>query len=332
MKLWIFAIFVVPLLAACSDSEPVRLTGGTMGTTWSIAIADPGDQDFEALHLGVMQKLAEVNGAMSTWDPDSEISQFNQMSAGCMTVSPAFAGVVETALDISALSDGAYDISLGPLIDLWGFGAAEEVVAPTDEQIANLLARTGYRHVEVDGQNLCKDIDDIQINLSSIAKGYGVDVVADYLSEQGIENFLVEIGGELYASGEKNDQPWTVGVENPASQGGQSALLALPMENQAVATSGDYRNFFMLDGERYSHIIDARSGRPIHNQVASVSVIADSVTLADGWATALMAVGSEHAFQIADELGFAVLIIMRDGDEFEALANPVWVSQFGNPS
>jgi len=325
------AALLLPLLVACTDSEPVRLTGGTMGTTWSISIADSGDRDLEALHLEVMQSLAGLNAAMSTWDSDSEISQFNQMPAGCMSISPAFAGVVAASLDISQATDGAYDISLSPLIDLWGFGAEGEVVAPTEKQVAELLAQTGYQNLDVEERNLCKRFDDIQINLSSIAKGYGVDVVADLLKEQGIENFLVEIGGELFASGSKNGEPWRVGVENPASQGGQSAILALPLENQAVATSGDYRNFFVLDGKRYSHILDARRGRPIHNQIASATVIADSVMLADGWATALMTVGSERAVEIADEQGLAILLILHEEDGFQSLANGRWVSQFGEP-
>lgn len=321
-------VLALPLLLSCSDPEPVRLTGGTMGTTWSISIVDSQGLDLDALHLGVMQKLSEINSAMSTWDPESEISQFNQMMAGCMTVSAGLAEVVNTALDISVISEGAYDISLSPLIDLWGFGAGEEVIAPSDQQIATLLAQTGFEYVQVDAQQLCKELDEIQINLSSIAKGYGVDALVSLLEDWGVENFLVEIGGELFARGDKEGQPWMVGVENPASQAGQSAMLALPLKDQAVATSGDYRNFFMLGGERYSHIIDARSGRPIHNQVASVTVVADSVMLADGWATALMAMDSEHAMEIADELGFAVLVVKRNGEQFENLENPAWVNQF----
>lgn len=324
-------VLILPLLAACTDSEPVRLTGGTMGTTWSISMTDSGDRDLDTLHIGVMQSLAEVNSAMSTWDPDSEISRFNQMPAGCLEISQGFAEVVGAALDISRASDGAYDISLGPLIDVWGFGAAEEVSAPTEGQIAELITQTGYHHLDLEDQNFCKDLDEIQINLSSIAKGYGVDVLADLLMEQGVENFLVEIGGELFAKGDKNGESWMVGVENPASQTGQSAMLALPLENQSVATSGDYRNFFVLDGVRYSHILDARTGSPIHNQIASATVVADSVMLADGWATALMAVGSDRAIELADEQELALLLVMRDGEGFRSLANARWVNQFGVP-
>ena len=327
---WLMLVFVVGL-GGCSDSEPLRLTGGTMGTSWSISIADQTDMDLDILHQEVMQELAAVNAAMSTWDPDSEISRFNRIPAGCMQISADFAEVMQAALLLSRLTDGAYDVSLGPLIDLWGFGAGEAVDAPTDAQINTLLAQTGFAHLQLDGQTLCKDMDSIQINLSSIAKGFGVDVVAEYLSAGGMENYLVEIGGELLARGDKNGVSWTVGVENPASLAAHSALLALPLENQAVATSGDYRNFFILDGRRYSHIIDARTGRPVDNHIASVTVIASKAMLADGWATALMTFDPERAMEIADNQGLAVLLMLRDGDQFENRASSLWLRLFGDP-
>lgn len=327
-----FWLMVLPFLTACSDSESVRLTGGTMGTTWSISIADFGESDLDQLHLAVMQRLAEINSLMSTWDQTSEISQFNQMPAGCMVVSSELAEVVDAALTISVITEGAYDVTLGPLIDLWGFGAVEQIDAPTQEELDAALPLTGFGFIDHNGESLCKEFDALEINLSSIAKGYGVDQVADLLAEWGYENFLVEIGGELYASGDKYGEAWRVGVENPASMGGQSAMLALALENQAVATSGDYRNFFMLDGKRYSHIIDARTGRPVDNQIASVTVIADSVMKADAWATALMAVGPDRAQEIADQQGLLLLLVLRDDEDFRVLPNLAWIDQFGEPN
>ncbi len=334
MKGTLFSLCLLLALTGCSrPEESVRLAGVTMGTTWSLVLTETQDRDLTLLHTGIMQVLAEVNSAMSTWDPDSEISRFNQMAAGCVDISPAFAEVMGAALEISALTQGAYDVSLGPVIDLWGFGAAEGVSAPDAGLIAATLARSGYQHLELTGARLCKDRDDLQINLSSIAKGYGVDAVANYLRAEGLDNFLIEIGGELLAQGDKFGEPWRVGVENPAAGNLPSATLTLPLVDQAVATSGDYRNFFILDGRRYSHIIDARTGQPADNAIASASVVAEDVTMADGWATALMILDPASGLALADTQGLAVLLILRDpADEsnFHDLTNARWQALFGD--
>ncbi len=329
MKNLIFAMAAVMLVACSEPPQPVRLGGQTMGTSWSALVAADVD-DPAGLQAELESLLAGVNRAMSTWDPESEISQFNRMAAGCMELSEEFAYVVDYALHVARATDGAYDISVSPLIDLWGFGAPEVLSPPDPAQIAEALQRTGYQYLELDGTRLCKDVDHLEINLSSIAKGYGVDRLAEHLWSLQLNNFLVEIGGDLYVSGDKFGRPWTVAIEQPDSLQ-RSVAQILHLREVALATSGDYRNFFLLNGRRYSHIIDSRTGYPVENDIASVSVAAVDVTRADAWATALMTLPLERALDLAGAENLAVLFLLRRGEAFEAVSNPAWQAYFEHP-
>ncbi|MFH5803057.1 FAD:protein FMN transferase, partial [Alienimonas sp. DA493] len=252
---------------------PVRWGGQTMGTTYSVAVtALPEGVTKEALVAATEEELAAVNRQMSTWDPDSELSRFNVAnSTDWFPVSPATAAVTALALEIAAESDGAFDPTVGPLVDLWGFGdGTRPVQAPSDEALAAAREVVGFDKLAVrfDPPALRKALPGVRVNLSAIAKGHGVDRVAERLVAAGVTDFLVEVGGEVRAAGAKaGGAPWTVGVETPIRDptGRRRAVqrgvaLSGDPASRALATSGNYRNFYELDGETVVHTIDPRTG------------------------------------------------------------------------
>ncbi len=313
------------LLAGGCDggSPPEPLRGATMGTGYTVKVAAlPAGLQALQLQALIDTELAAVNSAMSTYDPESEISRFNAFrSDEWFAVSPALAAIVATAQDIAATTGGAFDSTVGPLVETWGFGTAGSRDAPPPTaEIDTALAAIGFRKLSVrlEPPALRKTIARLQVDLSAIAKGYGVDRIAAALEAAGVDNYLVEIGGELRTRGRRHDGAmWRVGIEQP-EPGGRRVQLALPMHrNGAVATSGDYRNFFETDGQRYAHIIDPRTGAPVDHELASVTVIADNCAMADGWATALSVLGPGEGYQLAENAGLAALFIERRGEVFE---------------
>lgn len=325
----LFLGVVLAMLSACAEPPPetLRLTGATMGTRYNITWLSGSDQPTpEAVHLGVEAVLEDVNASMSTWRDDSEITRFNNGPAEeWFDLSQDFADVFEMARTVSEASAGAYDVTVAPLVDLWGFGAADLGVditddVPTADAIAAALASVGQQRLEFERARpaLRKPVDEMSVDFSSIAKGFGVDRVADWLEEQGIDRYLVEIGGEIRVAGlNPRNEPWRIAVERPQA-GERSAQVAVTLHNAAVATSGDYRNFFEVDGVRYSHTIDPRTGAPVRHDLVSVTVIHESATMADAWATALTVLGTERALETALKEELAVYLISRDGDEFTA--------------
>jgi thiamine biosynthesis lipoprotein len=315
------------LLSGCERGrELVRLSGSCMGTTWHVSyLALPGvTASPTEVEAGIARLLEQVEQSMSTYRDDSELSQFNRAPAGnWVAVSLGFASVLEAALQVGAASDGAYDVTVGPLVDIWGFGAAGggrfPAQVPAAEDIAALRDRIGQRHLELDlaGGRARKNAM-LSLDFSSIAKGYGVDVVADWLATREIGNYLVEVGGEMRLAGHSaRGDRWRVAIEEPATAGGGVAE-ALALNNGAVATSGDYRNFFELEGRRFSHSIDPRTGYPVTHDLVSVTVVHDSAMLADAWATALTVLGAEAALRVADAQGLAVYFIRRAGTGFSS--------------
>ncbi|MCP5441389.1 MAG: FAD:protein FMN transferase, partial [Chromatiaceae bacterium] len=289
------------LMAACSRQavDVVELTGSTMGTTYSIKLAaapDPALRD--ALQRQVEQRLHEINTRMSTYLADSDLMRFNRNpSTEWQPAPPELVQLVEQANRISAQTGGMYDITVGPLVNLWGFGnAGPRATAPATPEVAALLKETGYGHLQTRQvpPALRKDVAGLQIDLSSIAKGWAVDQLAQLLLDRGIGNFLVEIGGELRASGQKAaNRPWRVAIERPVDEH-REVQRVIGLRDLAMATSGDYRNFFENNGRRFSHTISPKTGLPVQHSVASVSVVADNCALADAWATALMALGEQR--------------------------------------
>lgn len=307
------------LLAACSP-EPslVRLSGATMGTTWHVSIAGQlQEEQVAALRGDIERELAHINRLMSTWDADSELSRFNRATPGTIfPLSEETLTVLRLAREVSQATDGAFDVTVGPLVNLWGFGPdmrPDEV--PDDEQLADTFERVGFRKLRIEVDHAVREAD-LYVDLSAIAKGYAVDRVADLLQRQGHGNFLVEVGGELRAAGRKQDgSSWRIGIETP-DFAGRRAQRVVRLSNIGVATSGDYRNYFEADGQRYSHTIDPTTGRPITHRLASVTVLDPSAARADAWSTALMVLGPEQGLLIAGEQEIAAFFIIRTDDGF----------------
>jgi len=304
--------------------KPVRLEGATMGTTWSVVLGTkPAGADPAALQLLLQQQLDLINTQMSTYDPASEVSRFNvSSSTDWFPVSAETAQVVELAQEISRVSDGAFDITVGPLVDLWGFGPKpRREKHPSDSEIATARRLVGYRHVQVRRfpAALRKDIPGLRIDLSAIAKGYAVDKLADVLSSQGIGEMLVEIGGEMLIRGKNPEgKPWRIAVEKP--QAGERGIEKIfQLTDTGVATSGNYRNFFVEDGQRYGHTIDPAKGRPVRHRLASVTVLAATSARADALATALMAMGDERAMEFCRHKGVAAYMVLHQGEDTQAV-------------
>lgn len=321
-------VFVLAILAGCSQPEDWVIQGSAMGTTYTIRISHPpGDLTRDELATLLAAEIERVEALMSTYRPESELSRFNASdSTDWVPVSDDTAIVVAAAQEISRLTNGAFDVTVGPLVDIWGFGPRMDVVGrPTDEDIAQALSHVGYHKLEVqlEPPALRKSDPLLHVDLSAIAKGYGVDQAAQVLIDQGIEDYMVEIGGDLTAAGyNREGNPWRIAVERPIP-GDRALLEVVAVEDMAIATSGDYRNFFMQDGVLYSHTIDSRTGHPVTHKIASVSVRARSAMLADGWATALLAMG-ESGLEIATEQEIAALMVERDGDTLHEKSSDNW--------
>lgn len=321
------------LLCACGDAadrdDAAVITGPTMGTSYAVKLYD-GDTDADVLEAQIDALLERINDQMSTWRPASELSQFNESrDSGWFSVSTELAYVVVAAVKISALSGGAFDVTVGPLVNLWGFGPEpSDARPPSRQQIETIMERVGYRQLAVRASPpaLSKKHPDITVDLSAIAKGFAVDEVARLLDARRIPSYLVEIGGELRARGLKPDgTPWKVAIERPLP-GERSVQSVVALRDRSIATSGDYRNYVEKGGKRYSHTIDPHTGRPIVHGLASVSVITASAMRADALATAIMVLGPEEGYRLAEREALAVQLIVRSGNGFQVLATPQFES------
>ncbi len=314
-------VLLMTLLAGCSGQAEKRLSGKTMGTTFHIKVVTGTFYDIEELRKNIEQRLKEINRSMSVFQKESEISRFNAISRADekFAASKDFLEVLRVSRQLYDITQGAWDGTVKPILELWGFGnTSKKREIPPEAEIHRLLSRVGFHHIDIspDGA-LIKRQATVSLDLGSIAKGYGVDQVASVIRKSGIRDFLVEIGGEVFASGLRKDgTPWRVGVNRPAEDAGPAEVYsALTLTNQAMATSGDYRNFFTVGAVRYSHVIDPRTGHPVNNGVVSVSVIADSCTVADGLATAVMVMGHEKGLALAEKLNrVECMIVVREQD------------------
>lgn len=280
-----------------------------MGTIYKVVIdSPPDDLDAEALQLRIETRLESINQQMSTWDAASEISKFNaQVSQRWFGVSAEFASVTSEAKRIFELTEGAFDPTVEPLIKLWGFGDNRKQIVPTDDDIKSAMQNIGMQHLDVrlDPPALKKSVPQLQLNLSAIAKGYAVDAIASLLTKEGLPSFVVDIGGENKAGIAKaSGNKWKLGVESPL---GGDLQRVVKVTESSIATSGDYRNFFQMDGVTYSHAIDPASGWPVESPPTSVSVVAESCMTADAWATAMMVLGVERGNKVAEANQLSVL-------------------------
>ena len=317
------------LLAACGkQAQTVTLQGETMGTTYTVKyLSDSLDLPKpEIMQAQIDNVLQEVNRQMSTYQADSEISQFNQLreTHRPLKISQDFADVTAEAIRLNQMTQGALDVTVGPLVNLWGFGPDKEITySPGKAEIDQAAQAVGIDKVVLanDGESatLAKTQAGIYLDLSSIAKGFGVDKVAQHLEKSGIRNYLVEIGGELHGKGRNaSGEAWRVGIEQPNMVQGSGTQIIVPLDNQSLATSGDYRNFHLdANGNRLSHIINPQTRAPIHHKLASISVIADNATTADGLSTGLFVLGEEKALALAEQHGLAVFLIIYDGNSYK---------------
>ena len=309
--------FLVCGCEAPNDRLPeYELAGQTMGTTYTVKLIAP-DEKIDRIALGgkLQERLTDIDGSMSTYDANSELSRFNAAgSTDWISISAELCRVISSALSLSSQTAGAFDITVGPLVNLWGFGPEGVVAAPPeDDQVATALARVGFEKIHTDcgAPAIRKDRADIYVDLSAFAKGYAVDQSAELLEANDVSNYLVEIGGELRVNGHNAaGNPWAIAVEKPLDDT-REVQSVMHLTNSAVATSGDYRNFFEYDGNRYSHTIDPRSGRPVTHAAAAVTVVGDSAADADALATALLVLGPDAGLKFAASQGIAANFLVR---------------------
>jgi len=325
------------LLSACQKAPekpkyPLHYSDAIFGTSFTIkASALPDSVTSAEIQLKVKELLDKLNGQMSTYQQDSELSKINQNKTGeWVTVSDALYQVLKQANSISELSNGAFDITVGPLVNLWGFGPRGiTFVAPDEEKIKQQLLNTGYKQLlfNDDKQQIKKQVPLLYLDLSAIAKGYAVDRVGGLLEASGIADYMVEIGGELRLNGlNLQKKPWRIAVEKPTAEQ-RMIQKVLPLSNISLATSGDYRNFFEVDGVRFSHTIDPRSGKPIIHKLASITILSDTTMKADALATALMVLGAEQGYQLAEKENIAALFIIKTKEGFTEKATDSFVAR-----
>jgi thiamine biosynthesis lipoprotein len=304
----IFLIFFVLLFAGCGLKKEVEFSGKTMGTTYHIKAVAGLFTNTKDLKNQIDRRLDEINESMSTFRKDSEISLFNayQTVGEKFRISDDFYNVMTVAKTIYEETGGAWDGTVKPLVDLWGFGMSENNhTIPDKSRIAALLSHIGFNNIEIfAGHYLAKKNTAITLDLASIAKGYGVDQVAALIRANGIHDFLVEIGGEVFAAGLRKDgKHWRIGINRPRKNAPiDQVYKVVDLQDKGFATSGDYRNYFEVNQKRFSHIIDPRTGYPVDNGVVSVSIIANTCTFADGLATAVMVLGHEKGLDLVNRL------------------------------
>jgi thiamine biosynthesis lipoprotein len=294
-----------------------------MGTSYAIVLPTlPPTHTAEQIQRATSALLAEVNAVMSTYQADSELSRLNRnASLDWIPVSPALLTVLAESQRISALSKGAFDVTVGPLVNVWGFGPENlPPVVPEAAAIAAVRDSVGYDKLQLQmtPPAVKKAHPKLTVDLSAIAKGYGVDQIAAYLDQLGIANYLVDIGGELRTRGyNAQGQAWKIAIEKPIADG-RAVQQVIPVSNAGVATSGDYRNYFEHEGQRYSHTIDPTTGAPIVHALVSVTVIQPTAMTADGLATALLVLGPERALALAEQEAWPVYLLVKTAQGFKA--------------
>jgi thiamine biosynthesis lipoprotein len=324
----LIGMFITLPILGCSQQEQIlKISGPTMGTEYHISwVAErtnnSGSLSERQVKALVDEVLVAINKSMSTYDPQSELSILNSnYQESWQIISADLYRVLMMSMQLNRQTMGAFDITVGPLVNLWGFGPNKSPdTVPEEGSVALALSGIGSDVISLrqrDESYQLKLSSPRYMDLSAIAKGYGVDVVGRLLQKQGIERYLVEIGGEIIARGRKpEDKPWRIAIEAP-NDDGRSAQVIIPLSDMGIATSGDYRNYFEQDGKRFSHTIDGRTGYPVKHNLASVSVLHESVAMADAWATALTVLGAEVGLKLAEDNQVAAYFIVRTKSGFE---------------
>ncbi|NUU34814.1 FAD:protein FMN transferase [Pseudomonas sp. C2B4] len=302
------------ILSGCGNGDAIETFGGpTMGSTYSVKYVRHTDLPAPTVvQVEVEKILAEVDQQMSTYRSDSDITRFNQLPANrCQKMPAPILELVRVGEQLSEQSEGSFDLTVEPLLDLWGFGPqAREEKVPTAEALAEVRQRVGHGHLRIDGDQLCKDAA-VEVDFNSIAAGYAVDRIAARLEALGIRNYLAEATGELKAAGKKPDgSPWRIALEEPRDDQ-QAVERIVAVDGYGLSTSGDYRHYFQQDGRRYSHTFDARTGAPVSHTLASVTVIHPSALMADGLSTLLLILGPERGWNYAEKHDIGAFFVIR---------------------
>jgi len=326
----LLGLILLVLLASCSDAppetSPTRIQGEAFGTFYQVSVAnDLADEQKDTLRSQLEDELDRVDRQMSTYREDSDLNRLNSAETGeWVTLPDPVIQLLARSRTISQATDGAFDITVGGLVNLWSFGPeARPREKPSEEALQQRLDQVGFQQLNVDQDaGRARRLSDIYVDLSAIAKGHAVDRLATLLEEGGYKAYLVNIGGDLLARGHKRSgEPWRIGIELPRD-GEQVARHALPLVNMSLATSGNYRNYFEADGKRYSHTIDPRDGRPVQHRLASASVFHPENTMADALATAFMVMGTEESLAHARKNEIPVLLIERKQGGFRTRISP----------
>lgn len=299
------------------EAKQVTVKGETMGTYYDIRYLDNDQRNFKK---SIDSLLQVFNQSVNHYLPDSEISRFNKQDSLEFNL-PYFPQMLKQSRQISEITNGAFDPTVGPLVNAWGFGP-EEPIYPEAQTVDSLLQLVGFSHISYNENRAYKDNPAVSVNFSAIAKGYGVDVVANFLENQEINNLKVEIGGEVVCRGVNNDgKPWRIGVSKPDASGEYVAVF--PLSNRAMATSGNYLNYYVKDGKRYSHTINPKTGYPVEHTLLSATVFAKNCAEADAYATAFMVMGLEDARKLLESLnGIEAYLLYDDNGEMKAFRSP----------
>ena len=325
----------------CADIEnQYTISGNTMGTTYLVKIIAP-DKNYEigSIEKSIDSLLIQLNKQMSTWDPESEISQFNNWNSKVpFAVSNDFLNVVKKSITISKNTGGLFDPTVFDLMSLWGFGPNPRSGFPDMEDVNRVLEHTGIGQIEITDSVLVKRNKRCKLDLNAIAKGYGVDKTFNLLNQKGFKNIFVEIGGEVKCSGKNiKNKNWSIGIEDPSDDGNYekkiSAIISVP--NGAIATSGNYRNIVDLDGEILGHTINPQTGFPIQTDVLSVSVLSNSCMESDAWATALMAMNHQTGFALVENQSNInavwILVDNYDGKRYFSISGDIDIKKMIYP-
>lgn len=324
----LLALALAPVIGGCARApQELAISGPTMGTTYSIKVASaPADVDAHALRSAVDQVLDRIDRSMSGYRADSEISRFNASpSTDWVEVSADLAIVVDRALQVSRDSGGAFDVTVGPLVAAWGFGAeGEPIDLPDEAKLAELRARAGYQKLEARLQPpaLRKSDASVQVDLNGIAPGYAVDLIAERFQGLHLSDFMIDLGGEVRGQGRNaRGEAWRIAVERPIDAEPEPYAI-VTLDNASVTTSGEYRHYFDREGRRYSHTIDPRTGRPVEHSLASVVVVGSTTMDVDAWATALNVLGADAGRELALKRGMPVMFIDVQGTELRSVTTP----------
>ncbi|WP_297207609.1 FAD:protein FMN transferase ApbE [uncultured Pluralibacter sp.] len=339
------AAAAILLIAGCDGEnssdvggQNLVLEGKTMGTSWRVSAAGIDPARADALRQKIQAQLDADDMQLSTWKTDSALMRFNRTtSIAPWPVPEAMADIVTQSLRIGEKTGGAMDITVGPLVNLWGFGPDKQPLkTPSAAQIAAAKARTGLQHLAVinksGSQYLQKDLPDLYVDLSTVGEGYAADHLAQLMSQEGISRYLVSVGGALVSRGTSGrGAPWRVAIQKPTDR--ENAVQAVvDINGHGISTSGSYRNYYELDGRRISHVIDPRTGAPIQHNLVSVTVIAPTALEADGWDTGLMVLGLEKAKAVVQQQGLAVYMIYKQGNTFRSWMSPQFTPFLVNDS